>query len=225
MTAPTDHAVVSVAVADDYELVVRGVGALLADDPRLRVVELAAGEPVTQPVDVVLFDTFGCGQGLQDAIDTICGDEQIGTVVVYTDIVEHAVVDEALAAGASGVVSKRVDGPDLADAVLRVHTGEQVVIHGLLSDEEEAEDEGPERNWPGKAEGLTERESEVLSLLVQGLSNQEIAERLFLNVNTVKARLKTLFPKLDVDNRVRAAVWGVQHGFEPRDPVRYRSGE
>jgi DNA-binding NarL/FixJ family response regulator len=213
---------VTVAVANDYELVVQGVGALLADDDRLRVVELDAGEPVTAPVDVVLYDTFGAGQGLKEAIDTIRGDVNVAAVVVYTDIADQDAIGQALDAGAAGVVSKRISGPELADAVLRVHAGEQVVLHDLVTDDEYHDVGGPERLWPGKDDGLTERESEVLSLVAQGLSNLEIGELLFLNVNTVKARLKTLYPKIGVDNRVQAAIWGVQHGFEPMEPVHYQ---
>jgi len=209
---------VSVAVADDYELVVRGVAALVADDPRLRVVELAAGEPVTEPVDVVLFDTFGCGEPIEAAVGTILGDACVGALVVFTDVVHHDAIRRALDAGASGVVAKRASGADLAEAVLRVHRGETVVHDGA------GETGGADRAWPGKAEGLTERESEVLSLLVQGRANQEIADLLYINVNTVKARLKSMFRKIDVDNRVRAAIWGYRHGFEPRDPVRYGGG-
>ena len=205
----------SVAVADDYELVVRGVGALLAGDPRLRVTELVAGEPVSEPVDVVLFDTFGCGQPIGEAIATILGDDKVGAVVVFTDVVHHEAVRRALDAGARGVVAKRAGAGELADAVLRGHRGETVVHDGADGGA------GPDRPWPGKAEGLTERESEVLSLVVQGRSNQDIADLLYINVNTVKARLKTLFHKIDVDNRVRAAIWGFRNGFEPREPVHY----
>ena len=220
MIVPTDEPTetagpVSVAVADDYELVVRGVGALVAGDPRIRVVELAAGEPVTEPVDVVLFDTFGCGEPIEEAVDTILGDTCVGALVVYTDVVNDEAIRRALDAGASGVVAKRASGTELADAVVRAHQGETVVHDGA------ADVGSPVRAWPGKPEGLTERESEVLSLVVQGRSNQEIADLLYINVNTVKARLKSLYRKIDVDNRVRAAIWGFRNGFEPREPVHY----
>ncbi len=213
---PNDEAPpVSVAVADDYELVVRGVGALVAGDPRLRVVELAAGEPVTKPVDVVLFDTFGCGEPIEDAVATILGDQSVGALVVYTDVVHHDAIRRALGAGASGVVAKRASGAELAEAVLRAHRGETVVQDGA------GQAGDTDRAWPGKAEGLTERESEVLSLVVQGRANQDIADLLYINVNTVKGRLKSVYRKIDVDNRVRAAIWGFRHGFEPREPVHY----
>lgn len=69
--------------------------------------------------------------------------------------------------------------------------------------------------WPGHEFGLTEREADTLALLVKGLENDAIAERLFVSPNTVKARLKSIYRKVDAGNRVQAALWAVAHGFEP----------
>lgn len=68
---------------------------------------------------------------------------------------------------------------------------------------------------------LTEKEADVLSLIVRGLDNQAIAEQLFISGNTLKTRIRYLYRKLDVDNRVQAALWGVKHGFEPDNEIRW----
>ena len=73
--------------------------------------------------------------------------------------------------------------------------------------------------WPGREWGLTEREAEVLALITQGLSNQEIAERSYLSINSVKTYIRTAYRKIGVTRRSQAVVWGMKHGFEP-DRVR-----
>jgi DNA-binding CsgD family transcriptional regulator len=67
--------------------------------------------------------------------------------------------------------------------------------------------------WPGQAEGLTPRESEVLSLIVSGLSNQDIALRLFLSINSVKTYVRTAYRRMGVRSRSQAILWGIEHGF------------
>jgi len=69
-------------------------------------------------------------------------------------------------------------------------------------------------DWPGRAEGLTDRESEILALITQAKSNTDIAEIAYLSLNTVKSHLKTLYRKLGVRSRTEAALWGVRHGFD-----------
>lgn len=69
--------------------------------------------------------------------------------------------------------------------------------------------------WPGRSAGLSCRESEVLAMIVQGLSNEEIAERTFLSINTVKSYIRSTYRKVGVETRSRAVLWGVDNGFWP----------
>ena len=71
------------------------------------------------------------------------------------------------------------------------------------------------RGGPGREAGLTAREAEVLALITQGLSNQEIAQRSYLSINSVKTYIRTAYRKIGVERRAQAVVWGMQHGFEP----------
>ena len=70
-------------------------------------------------------------------------------------------------------------------------------------------------DWPGQAAGLSPRESEVLAFITQGLSNQEIAQTIYLSINSVKTYIRTAYRKIGVASRSQAVGWGMQHGFEP----------
>ena len=69
--------------------------------------------------------------------------------------------------------------------------------------------------------GLSPREAEVLALICQGFSNDEIADRAYLSINTVKTYVRTLYRKIGVESRTRALLWGIDHGFRP-DRVRHQ---
>ena len=66
------------------------------------------------------------------------------------------------------------------------------------------------------------REAEVIALITQGLGNEEIADRMFMSVNTIKTYIRTAYRKIGVDSRVRAVLWGVDHGFRP-DTIRAKA--
>ena len=73
----------------------------------------------------------------------------------------------------------------------------------------------PDAAWPGKEHGLTVREAEIIALITQGLSNQEIADRSYLSINSVKTYIRTAYRKIGVERRAQAVLWGIKHGFEP----------
>ena len=211
---------IRLAIANDYEVVVTGVAAMLADyRDRVVVVELDAGLPVTSEVDVILYDTFA--RTHLDALDlqTTGGPGQ-AKVVVFTWNLRTDAVDQALAQGAAGYLSKALPASEIVDAVEAIHHGETVVRPNIESTEP-----GDANDWPGKQAGLTYREAEVLALITQGLSNQEIADTAYLSVNSVKSYIRNAYRKIGVQRRSQAVRWGLQHGLLPdtmrRDP---RSG-
>ena len=208
---------VRVAVANDYEIVVVGIAGILQQFPdRVEVVELDSGLPVRAEVDVVLYDSFGQLQGKAMDIDGLVQGSD-AKVVVFSWNVQRELVEQAFAAGASGYISKGVTGEELVKLIERVHAGDQV------APEEEGEEavEGVFGTWPGEANGLSPREAEVLALICQGLSNEEIADRAYLSINTVKTYVRTLYRKIGVESRTRALLWGIDHGFRP-DRVRHQ---
>lgn len=201
---------VRVAVVNDYEIVVAGIAAVLREhEDRIEVVELDSRMTPVSDVDVVLYDTFGQLQGSALKVEELLASGS-GRLLVFSWNLTDELVVQSLGAGASGYVSKGSSSAELADAVLRVHAGERVVPTA-------PPDEHDDRfgTWPGFEEGLSARESEVLALICQGLSNDDIAERAFIGLNTVKTHIKHLYQKIGVDSRTRALLWGIDHGFRP----------
>ena len=201
---------VRVAVVDDFEVVVRGVAALLEDEPRIEVVELTVDEPVRSDIDVALFDTFGNERLTGELLRTVVANQHVGAVAAYTTRVDERLREWVLQQGARGYLSKSLGAGELADALVRIAAGEVVVIEPPPNDGSRVRG-----SWPGQDFGLTEREADTLTLLVKGLENDAIAEQLYVSPNTVKARLKSIYRKIDAGNRVQAALWAVAHGFEP----------
>jgi two-component system, NarL family, response regulator LiaR len=196
------------AIVDDYAVVVAGVAAFLESE-RIDVVETGASVPVVTDVDIVLFDTFGQiqGQGI-DLEDFVR--ESGAKVVIYSWNLQPRLIKQALAAGASGYLSKVLTGPQIVRALQRVMDGETVVLTG---DHETSV--GGEGDWPGRATGLSSREAEMLALITQGLSNEDVARRAFLSMNSVKTYIRSAYRKIGVTSRTQAVLWALDNGFEP----------
>ena len=206
---------VRVAVVNDYELVVVGVAALLEPyRDRVEVVEVDSNLPVLRDVDVILYDTFGQVQGRGVDVDSLVGDGN-AKVVIYSWNLHGELVQDSLTAGAVGYLSKGLEAEELVEAIERIHVGERV-----LPDGGGTVNPKPESAWPGKEHGLTVREAEIIALITQGLSNQEIADRSYLSINSVKTYIRTAYRKIGVERRAQAVLWGIKHGFEP-DVVRH----
>ena len=200
--------VIRVALVNDDEVVVRGLDAMLRSyGQRVEVVQLAAGKQVTSPVDVALYDTFGMGQGNGTAVQRLVANPRIRNVAVYTWNFQPWLTRETLALGVRGYLSKSLPAGKLVDALVAISAGKVVVSPtagraALVGGD-----------WPGRAEGLTAREAEVLSLITMGLSNQEIAERTMLSLNSIKSYIRSAYRKIDVDSRSKAVLWGIAHGL------------
>ena len=114
-----------------------------------------------------------------------------------------------ISGGAAGYLWKGTSAEGIVEALEAVSRGD------VPRPPEQTEGVDEVGDWPGRAEGLSAREAEVIALITQGLSNQEIAERAFLSINTIKTYIRTAYRKMGVARRSQAVVWGVQHGFEP----------
>ena len=198
-----------IAIVDDYAVVIAGVASFLADE-RIDVVETGASTPVISDVDVVLYDTFGQVQGEGIDLEDFVRNSGGAKVVIYSWNLDPQLIEEALAVGASGYLSKVLTGPALVEALERIMNGETVVLAG---DFESSKDGAGD--WPGREAGLSPREAEVIALITQGLSNQEIANRAYLSINTVKTFIRSAYRKIGVTKRTHAVIWAVDHGFRP----------
>lgn len=202
---------IRVVILDDYEVVVWGLAHMIEPfRDRIEVVELDVNAPPSVDADIVLYDTFAAAQGEHLDLDAVLDDCRASQVVVYTWNLNAALVESALHRGVSGYLSKQLSGEDLVAALEQIHAGHQVVSPEPSGGSAEEPAGG---DWPGRSEGLSEREAEVLALIVQGLNNEQVASRAFLSINTVKSYIRSAYRKMGVESRSQAVLWGIDHGF------------
>lgn len=217
----SDGTPLRVALVNDFEVVVRGLHAMLEPfGERISVVELGAQVDVESSVDLTLYDTFSEPQVDGEEFDDVLESEDPGAVVVYTWNVDPALVEIALAKGCRGYIGKTVSGAELVTALERVAAGE-VVVEPASSRLPTPEPHSP-GDWPGRAEGLSAREAEIITLITQGLTNNDIALRTYLSINSVKTYIRTAYRKMGVTRRSQAVRWGLEHRMTPdtmRDDV------
>lgn len=205
------RAPIRVALVNDYDVVVAGVANML--DPhrdRVLVAELDTNESVADVVDIAMYDNFAQPESDRNELSTLVKSGHARHVVVYTWNFGPRLVDSARRQGADGYLSKGLSARDLVAALEAVHAGEVVV-----SDPPQRVRSAPGLEWPGRREGLTDRESEILALITQGMSNAEVADLTYLSPNTVKSYIRTIYRKIEVASRTQAVLWGVRHGFTP----------
>jgi DNA-binding NarL/FixJ family response regulator len=212
MASRTAGSPVSIALVDDYDVVVAGVAHML-DRYRDRVVvaELDANKPVEDVVDIVLYDNFAQPESDHDEIGALVANPRARRVVVYTWNFHPDLIAGARRQGVHGYLSKALSARDLVAALEAIHAGEVVVSDQPPRRARSA----PGLDWPGRREGLTDRESEILALITQGKSNADVARLTFLSPNTVKSYIRSIYRKIDVGSRTQAVLWGVAHGFTP----------
>jgi DNA-binding NarL/FixJ family response regulator len=218
-----------VALVDDQSLVRAGLRALLEAEGLEVVGEAGDGlEGVAlverERPDVVLMDIRMPELDGLEATRRIVADERLADVrvVVLTTFELDEYVFEALRAGASGFLLKDVQPAQLVEAIRVVARGEALLaptVTRRLLDRFAHTLPGPPEKPPPELASLTEREREVLGLLAGGLSNAELAERLFLSETTVKTHVSSILRKLGLRDRVQAVVLAYQAGLvRPRSP-------
>ncbi|MGB3828050.1 MAG: response regulator transcription factor, partial [Ornithinimicrobium sp.] len=179
-----------------------------------------------QQVDITLYDTFAVPQTDSDAFDAVVADPLAGRVIIYGWDTPLELVSASQQKGAAGYVPKTLSGEELVSALERVHAGEYVFITAHDSTKRGGEPVGGAaagtHSWPGREEGLSAREAEMLALISQGLSNADIATRCYLSANTVKTYIRGAYRKVGVDTRSLAVIWGMAHGMG-QDRVRVTS--
>jgi DNA-binding NarL/FixJ family response regulator len=199
-------------LADDHPVVRAGLRAVLESEPDIVVVDDVATAEAgieraqTGDVDVVLMDLqFGAGLGGIAATGQIAGLAAAPRVVVLTTYDTEADIIAAVEAGAAGYLLKDAPAGDLVAAVRAAAAGQSALapaVTGRLMDRMRA-----------PATSLSGRESEVLTLVADGLSNEQIAQRLFVSQATIKSHLVHIFAKLDADSRTAAVATAVQRGL------------
>ncbi|WP_407566174.1 response regulator [Streptomyces sp. 184] len=228
MTGRADTAPVRVVVADDHEVVRAGFAGLLATQPDFDVVGTAydGAEAVrvcrARRADVVLMDVRMPGVDGIEATARLTADAPHPKVLILTTFDLDEYVYDALAAGASGFLLKDVTAEQLFDAVRVVAAGEALlapaVTRRLIAEFARLRSSRPERGGDQDGPGaplaaLTPRETEVLRLLAEGLSNPELAARLHVGEETVKTHVSRLLAKLGLRDRTQAVVMAYESGL------------
>ena len=222
---------VTVVLADDQELVRAGFAMILDARDDIEVVgEAGDGQAAVEVVaetrpDVVLMDVRMPRLDGIEATRRIVASGSTARVVILTTFDLDEPVFAALRAGASGFLLKDIRPADLADAVRVVARGEALlaptVTRRLLDRFATGLPAGPGPDR--RLDPLTAREIEVLTLVARALTNAEIAERLFLTQATVKTHISAILTKLDLRDRVQAAVLAYETGLlrpgSPADPA------
>ena len=211
--------VIRVLICDDQEVVREGLRAILGSVPGLEVVGVAGnGAEAIEIVekltpDVVLMDlNMPIKNGVQATREIAAGHPDVKVLVLTTYDAEEWVVD-AIRAGAGGYLLKDAPRDQLVAAIKGTAAGKTHVdpsVAGDLFAMVASSDASPATTV---GDNLTERERDVLRLVGQGMSNAEIAERLFLSEGTVRNYVSAVLAKLQVADRTQAAVLAVKHGL------------
>ncbi|MEU4039618.1 response regulator transcription factor [Streptomyces collinus] len=214
--------VIRVLVADDQQMVRQGFTVLLNTKPDIEVIGQAVdGRDAVAKVgelapDVVLMDIRMPELGGIEATRLITADHPDIRVLVLTTFDLDEYVYEALRAGAAGFLLKDASADQLAEAVRVVAAGDALLAPGItrrLIAEFSRLDGSPRPPLRQRVGELTERETEVLALIAQGLSNAEIAGRLVVAEQTVKTHVGRILVKLGLRDRTQAAVYAYESGL------------
>lgn len=230
-----------IALVNDYEVIVHGLAAMLQPfRDRVQVVEIAVGGVAEDAVDIALFDTLGGHRTILRRAQAMVEDRQVDHVVLYSWSADANLLAVARDSGVSGVLSKAGTAGQLVDGLERIANGEHIGLDTpLRSTGHQGRPQsgsrrpsvlgGAAEHWDPRSAttidleaDLTTREQEVLAMLGLGLSNRDIADELFLGVETVRTYVRQVFQKLGVRNRTQAAVRARVLGLEPtthRRPV------
>ncbi len=213
---------ITVLLVDDHEMVRRGVRAFLETRPDITVVaEARSGEEAVRLAaehapDVALMDLIMPGMDGVEATRRLTTRSPRTNVIMLTSYHDDEHVFPAIRAGALSYVLKEVGPEELADAVRKAAAGE-AVLHPRVAARVVRELHGAGREEPNVFRELSDRELEVLKLIADGLSNAEIASRLFASEKTVKSHVSNILGKLHLADRTQAAVYAWRQGVVRRD--------
>src|SRR3954447_12674045 len=217
----TTAAPVRIVLVDDHEMVIEGLKAMLAAfTERVQVIGQAVGAERALGVveeldpDIVLCDVRMQGaSGLDLCLQLRESDPKRKGVMlsVYDD---EPYLFQALRVGASGYLLKSISSDELVRQLEFVHGGETALGPGMAARAvDTAARLSRDEFWPGARQGLTQRESEILSCVVNGLSNKGIATKLVIGDETVKTHLRSIYRKLGVSDRTGAVATALREGI------------
>lgn len=212
---------VRLVLVDDHAMVIEGLKAMLAGHKsKVRVIGQAVGaESAVEVVesldpDVVLCDIRMEGSSGLDLCLLLCQRNPSCKVVMLSVYDDEQYLFQALRVGASGYLLKSISSNELVRQLELVRDGETAIDPKLAARAvDTASRLQRDEFWPGARQGLTQRESEILSYMVTGLSNRGIAKKLIIGDETVKSHLRSIYRKLEVSDRTSAVAHALREGI------------
>jgi two-component system response regulator DevR len=201
---------IRVYLLDDHEVVRTGLRDLLERDGDIEIVGESGSAvdaehriPALRPQVAVLDARLPDGSGIDVCREIRSVDPTIQALIL-TSYEDDEALFAAIMAGAAGYVLKQIKGTDLVDAVRRVAAGQSLLDPAVTARVLDRIRRGPDQ--PDELKGLTDQERRILALVAEGLTNREIAERMFLSEKTIKNYVSSLLAKLGMERRTQAAV-------------------
>ncbi|WP_243292642.1 response regulator transcription factor [Bacillus sp. FJAT-47783] len=205
---------INVLFVDDHEMVRIGVSSYLATQPDIEVIgEAENGKDAIELAlklrpDVILMDLVMKEMDGIEATKQIVRQWPEAKIIIVTSFLDDEKVYPALEAGAVSYLLKTSKASDIAEAIRKTYHG-QTVLEPEVTDKVMAKMRQPSKRLPH--EELTNRELEILLLVAQGKTNQEIADELFIAIKTVKTHVSNILSKLEVQDRTQAVIYAFKH--------------
>lgn len=207
---------IRVMIADDYEIIVQGIKRVLEDEKDIKVIAVASqGNDVLPQVislqpDVLLLDMNMPSSNGLTILKDMKKENSNSRVIILTIDNSSEIIEAAIDAGADGYVLKESTTNEIVEAIRTVHKGQKYLDKSLM----QWMFQKYKKKEKSIFEVLTDREIEILYYVSKGHSNKEIADVLYLSEKTIKNNLTKIFRKLDVKDRVHAAVLAVNNHIE-----------
>jgi two-component system response regulator DevR len=210
-----DPDIIRVFLLDDHELVRRGIRELLESEGDIVVVgesgsaqEATRRIPALRPDVAILDGRLPDGSGIDVCRDVRSVDPSIKALIL-TSYDDDDALFAAIMAGAAGYILKQVRGNDFVDTVRRVAAGQSTLDPAMTAQVLERVRTGPPKDKD--LEGLTAQEQRILELIGEGLTNRQIAARMYLAEKTVKNYVSSMLAKLGLTSRTQAAIFATKH--------------
>ena len=207
---------IKVLLVDDHEMVRLGVSSYLSIQEDIEVIGEAENgrqgyeKAMTLRPDVILMDLVMEEMDGIESTKAIVKDWPEAKIIIVTSFIDDEKVYPAIETGAAGYLLKTSTAHEIADAIRATQRGERVLEPEVTT---KMMEKMSRRNEPVLHEELTNRENEILMLISEGKSNQEIADELFITLKTVKTHVSNILAKLEVEDRTQAAIYAFKHGL------------